>query len=168
MKTKIKLKKGEKNRKEQNEKSRKWFFAFSWGKVVLGILLIAIGSSLLLLASILRGSNQANVTAEVKQNGQAALDSLDSQIRNAQDAKQLTGSDLPGTSPTAILLTSDKGKYFFIACFPSVFGTSNGWLGVASSSSKTTPSAASFTSLTNQDKIAGVDVSCGSGCDAGS
>jgi len=44
--------------------------------VVLGILVIGVGSTLLFLTSILRGTNQANVTAEVKQNGQAILDSL--------------------------------------------------------------------------------------------
>src|SRR4030042_5951727 len=57
--------------------------------VVLGILSITVGSTLLFLTSVLRGSNQANVTAEVKQNGQIVLNSLEKQIRNAIDAEQV-------------------------------------------------------------------------------
>src|SRR3990167_9169606 len=54
--------------------------------VVIGLLSITIGSILLFLTSVLKGTNQANITSEVKQNGQVVLDTLESQIRNATDA----------------------------------------------------------------------------------
>src|SRR3989344_4232759 len=54
--------------------------------VVIGLLSLTIGSILLFLTSVLKGTNQANVTSEVKQNGQVVLDALESQIRKATDA----------------------------------------------------------------------------------
>src|SRR3989344_1028540 len=55
--------------------------------VVLGILAAAVGASMIFLTSVLKGTNQANVTAEVKQNGQVVLDSLEKQIRGATDVE---------------------------------------------------------------------------------
>src|SRR3990170_6397749 len=73
--------------------------------VVLGILAAAVGASMIFLTSVLKGTNQANVTAEVKQNGQAVLDSLEKQIRGALDARLLTGSDIPSGSSNALAMT---------------------------------------------------------------
>src|SRR3989344_5912333 len=65
--------------------SRKGFTLLEF-LVVIGLLSITIGSILLFLTSVLKGTNQANITSEVKQNGQVVLDTLESQIRNATDA----------------------------------------------------------------------------------
>src|SRR4030042_3325045 len=100
--------------------------------VVMGILSLTIGSILLFLTSTLKGSNQANVTSEVKQNGQAILDSLERQIRNASDATQTLDSDLPDEASNGITLTFKEGTDLYIACFDSVAATSNGWIGTAS------------------------------------
>ena len=94
--------------------------------VVLGVLATAIGSALLVLTSVLRGTNQANVTAEVKQNGQAVFDTLESQIRNARDAKDLT--PLPPGASDGVILTLADGTSLAIACFPAG-ANSNGWIG---------------------------------------
>ena len=55
--------------------------------VVMGILALVVGSITLFLTSVLKGANQSNTQAEVKQNGQAVLDSLERQIRGSTDAK---------------------------------------------------------------------------------
>ena len=127
--------------------------------VVIGILVFAVGSSLLFLTSILRGSNQSNISAEVKQNGQAVLDTLDSQMRNGTDAKLLTGADNPGipggSSPNnAIRVTLADGTFLYIACFNTVGTTSNGWIGTS------TTGASPYTSITNTDIVSGVHINC--------
>ncbi len=53
--------------------------------VVMGILALVVGAITLFISSVLKGSNQAKITAEVKQNGQVTLDSLERQIRGAVD-----------------------------------------------------------------------------------
>lgn len=115
--------------------------------VVLGVLAITVGSALLVLTSVLRGTNQANVTAEVKQNGQAVLDTLESQIRNAKDAEDL--DPLPAGASDGVSLTLADGTLFTIVCFPAG-ANSNGWIA--------TSTGAAYSSMTNQDLIAGVDV----------
>src|SRR3989338_2133305 len=62
--------------------------------VVLGILALVVGSITLFLTSVLKGTNQANVLSEVKQNGQATLDSLERQIRGAVDAEAVDSNHL--------------------------------------------------------------------------
>src|SRR3989344_764838 len=54
--------------------------------VVLGILSATVGSTLLFLTSTLKGSNQASIVAEVKQNGQVTLDLLEREVRGANNA----------------------------------------------------------------------------------
>lgn len=133
---------------------------FDWGRgrlgftlieflVVLGVLAVTVGSVLLILTSVLRGTNQANITAEVKQNGQAVLDSLETQIRNAKEATDLI--PMPAGATDAIKLTLAEGTNLSIACFPTA-ADSNGSIKLATSASP------SYTPVTNQDLIAGVDV----------
>lgn len=130
--------------------------------VVLGVLTITIGATLIFLTSVLRGSNRGNVSAEVKQNGQAVLESIDSQIRNAKTATQIPASSIAGApaGSSAIQLNLANGTYLFIGCFPST-ATTNGWIGsVGPQASFAVPGLGSFVSLTNQDKVAGVDIVC--------
>ena len=122
--------------------------------VVIGILAIAVGSSLLFLTSVIKGTNQANVTAEVKQTGQSVLDSLERQIRNAVDAQVL------GTNYLKIVRS---GQYpLYIQCFSSIANTKNGWIGTVVMAEPAMPSGPSqFTSLTNSnDLVSGVDIVC--------
>ena len=132
-------------------KSAKSGFTLVEFLIVLGILAIAVGGSLLFLTSVLRGSNQANVNAEVKQNGQTVLDTLDSQIRNAKDAS----SD---GSSKYIMLTRNDDDPLHIKCFSdSSPKSANGWIGTVVSASAN-PSDFSYTPVTNQDLVSGVDI----------
>src|SRR3989304_9968988 len=92
--------------------------------VVLGILAAAVGATLIFLTNVLKGTNQANVTAEVKQNGQAVLDSLEKQIRGAINASG-------GDSGKYINLTRDGLEPFHIKCFLDGLPpkSANGWIG---------------------------------------
>lgn len=127
--------------------------------VVLGILAIAVGSALLLLTSVLRGTNQANITAEIKQNGQAVLDALEGQIHNAKTATGLSGTY------NSIQLTLVDGSYLWIGCFGTVANVSNGWIGTYTSTSATPPTSQNqYTALTNRHEVSGVDVVCDAPC----
>jgi prepilin-type N-terminal cleavage/methylation domain-containing protein len=110
--------------------------------VVLGLLSITVGSTLLFLTSTLKGSNSAAITAEVKQNGQSVLDSLERQIRGATNAARVVPAD-----PTQIVLTKQDNTSLYIKCTPAVANVSNGWIGTSAIS--TGP----FTPLTNKDDI---------------
>src|SRR3989304_4430925 len=94
--------------------------------VVLGILAAAVGATLIFLTSVLKGTNQANVTAEVKQNGQVVLDSLEKQVRGATAAVFIA----PTGSLSGVNLTKTDGNSLYVVCFDSTL-TSNGWIGVA-------------------------------------
>ena len=123
--------------------------------VVLGILAVTVGSTLLFLSSVLRGSNKVSVTTEVKQNGQAVLNSLEKQIRNAVDAQQV--------DVDTIKLTRQDENPLYIKCFPhGALGppyTYNGWLGSAVSASGIPGDV--YTSFTSkEDTISGVDINC--------
>lgn len=120
--------------------------------VVLGILAVAVGSALLVLSSVLRGTNQSNVTAEVKQNGQSVLDNLDSQIRNATEA---TDDD----SGKYIRLVRPNADPLSIKCFyDSEPKSQNGWIGTAITD-VLAPADSSYTPLTNKnDLVSGVDI----------
>ena len=78
--------------------------------VVLGVLALTVGSITMFLTSILRGTNKANVTAEVKQNGQAVLDSLERQIRGAASVEEV------GTNNDYIKLNRDFAEPLHIRC----------------------------------------------------
>ena len=127
--------------------------------VVLGILSIVVGSSLIFLTSVIKGTNQANVTAEVKQNGQIVFDTLERQVRNATNVQIISTNFIK-------LIRSGKDP-LYLKCFPSVSETSNGWIGTSVRSESAippTPADVDFTSLTNNtDLVSGVDIVCSTG-----
>lgn len=119
--------------------------------VVIGVLGVVTGSALLFLTSILKGSNQARIVADVKQNGQIVLDSIDRQIRNAQEIRVITP---PAGSDSAIELVLSGGN-LYLACFnPVASPAQNGWIGTAGSS------GGPYNSLTNKDEVDGINVIC--------
>jgi len=121
--------------------------------VVIGLLSITIGSILLFLTSVLKGTNQANITAEVKQNGQVVLDTLESQIRNATDADCTlkNGND----DCIRVKLLRPNTDPLHIACVDPVGQTENGRIEIASS---LLDDPVNFTSITNTDIKSGVSV----------
>ncbi|MBI2599188.1 type II secretion system protein [Candidatus Curtissbacteria bacterium] len=127
--------------------------------VGLGLLAITVGSALLFLTSVLRGSNQSAVVTEVKQNGQVVLDSLDRQIRDARAARQMIPSEFPQGANNGLVLTLASARTLYAACF-SASGSANGWIGLADMPAGVSPSLADYKSLTNnQSAIEGVDIS---------
>ena len=120
---------------------------------VLGILCVVVGSSLLFLTSTLRGTNQANISAEIKQNGQAVLDNLDSQIRNA------TSVSGDGTGKH-IRLERSNADPLHVKCFDPDATTGsekNGKISTVVSTSGN-PLDSTYTDITNSDLISGVDI----------
>ena len=123
--------------------------------VVLGLLALVVGAALLFLTSILRGTNQSNISAEVKQNGQAVLDSLERQIRGAKSASDMTGiAPPPGVSDWISLALSD-GSTMYIGCLNPTANL-NGAIGTKGGSIPT--SANDFQTLTNRDPVSGINI----------
>ncbi len=121
--------------------------------VVLGILGFIVTSTVLFLNSVLRGANQTNITQEVKQNGQAVLDSLDKQIRGSISVDGIEGGPV---DYTAIKLTRPNEDPLYIKCL-SATATQNNRIGTFVSA--TAPAADSnYTSLSNDDRTNGVNV----------
>lgn len=119
--------------------------------VVIGVLGVVTGTALLFLTSILRGSNQARIVAEVKQNGQIVLDSIDRKIRNAQGIRAIVP---PAGSASAIELVLNEGN-LSLACFNPVSSPAqNGWIGVSSFP------GGPYISLTNKDEVDGINIIC--------
>jgi len=78
--------------------------------VVLGILGV-VGTDL--FSSVIKGTNKANVIAEVKQNGQLAMDIIERNIRDATAARNPID---PGTGQpilTDLILTTPSGEVTF-------------------------------------------------------
>src|SRR3990167_867757 len=131
-----------------NWRQRRHGFTLIEFLVVLGILALTVSSTLLFLTSVLRGSNKANVIAEVKQNGQAVLESLERQIRNGVDAEQVG----PEGNNTIQIVRQDQGL-LYLKCFPKGV-SSNGYIGVSDQD-------ASYVAMTNKDDIiSGVHIDC--------
>lgn len=127
--------------------------------VVLGILAVTVSSTVLFLNSVLKGSNQSTITAEVKQNGQVVLDSLERQIRGAQDATTCFSTPCPLPPYDHLkLIRADPDVPLHIKCFSSVFNK-NARLATATGDS---PPDSQYVDLTNTDKINGVNIT---GCD---
>ncbi len=119
--------------------------------VVLGILGFLLGSIMLFLNSTLRGANQTNITQEVKQNGQSVLDSLDKQIRGANDANGL------GSAPfTTIVLTRPNDDPLYIKCLPAT-ATQNDRIGAVALATGT-PSDSNYISISNDDRVKGIEI----------
>ena len=131
--------------------SRKGFTLLEF-LVVIGLLSITIGSILLFLTSVLKGTNQANITSEVKQNGQVVLDTLESQIRNATDADCMLESGNDCLDVKLIRVNTDPLR---IRCVSPVGQTENGRIEIASSADA---DPTGFTSITNTDIKSGVSV----------
>ncbi|MCR4324114.1 MAG: type II secretion system GspH family protein [Candidatus Curtissbacteria bacterium] len=122
--------------------------------IVLGILTIVVGSTLVFLTSVLQGSNQTNITTEIKQNGQAVLESLDSKIRSSTFAEE----DVMGSGKYIKLTTSASGP-LHIKCFSDTEPKSvNGWIGTSTLNQEFVPES-SYVPLTNRDLLGGVDIS---------
>ncbi|GEM_PF-3576856 len=127
--------------------------------VGLGLLAVTVGSALLFLTSVFRGSNQAAIITEVKQNGQSVLDSLERQIRDASNARQMQGSELPQGAVNGVVLTLASARTLYAACFAGT-PSANGWIGLANMQTGVTPSLSDYKSLTNNNNvIEGVDIS---------
>lgn len=127
--------------------------------VGLGLLALTTGSALLFLTSVFRGSNQAAVITEVKQNGQSVLDSLERQIRDASDARQMQGSELPLGGVNGAVLTLSSARTLYAVCFATT-PAANGWIGLANMQTGAVPSLSDYKSLTNNSNlIEGVDIS---------
>lgn len=128
--------------------------------VVIGVLSVVTGTALLFLTSILRGSNQAGIVAEVKQNGQIVLDSIDRQIRNAQSARELTSID---GSVSTIELTLPGTSRIYLVCYDQDVVSSpkkNGWIGIDKEPAPVVSS--DFLSITNKDTASGISIDCNS------
>ncbi|MDO8487107.1 MAG: prepilin-type N-terminal cleavage/methylation domain-containing protein [Candidatus Curtissbacteria bacterium] len=127
--------------------------------VGLGLLALTVGSALLFLTSVFRGSNQAAVITEVKQNGQSVLDSLERQIRGASDARQMQGGELPQGAINGLVLTVGAARTLYVACFSSTASV-NGWIGLANMQTGAGLSLSDYKPLTNNASvIEGVDIS---------
>lgn len=141
--------------------------------IVISILSLSVGSILLFLTSTLKGANQANVTAEVKQNGQSVLDNLQTQIRSSSSVQSvntgyinaITVGNTDYVAQSGIWLTLSTNYKLTVVCFNSASGgTKNGWIGLAKLPSATndTPDTvfADYQTLTNQNPLSGVDIVC--------
>lgn len=120
--------------------------------VVLGLLSATVASTLIFLTSTLKGSNQAAITGELKQNGQVILDQLERQIRGSSSAQLMETNHLK--------LTTAGNGVFHVKCFPTVTsGTvKNGYIGTSTDTADT-PVESLYTSLTNKDDlISGINV----------
>lgn len=121
--------------------------------VVLGILGFIVTSTVLFLNAVLRGANQTNITQEVKQNGQAILDSLDKQVRGSMAVSGI-GS---GPDYTTIELTRPNGDPLYIKCLIAT-ATQNDRIGTAVSASGPPASDSSYASISNDNRVSGVEV----------
>ncbi len=120
--------------------------------VVLGILGFVVTSTVLFLNSVLRGANQTNITQEVKQNGQAVLDSLDKQIRGAVGVVGVEGGPV---DYTAIVLTRPNDDPLYIKCFTDgASGVKNNRIATAVSATGTP----SYVSISNDNTVIGVNI----------
>jgi len=83
--------------------------------IVLGIMTMTVGALTVFLTSVFRGTNKANASAEVKQNGQVVLDSLERQIRGATN---VVDKDFVVDVPldNYIMLERKIGNPLHIAC----------------------------------------------------
>ena len=119
--------------------------------VVLGILALVVGSITLFLTSVLKGTNQANVLSEVKQNGQATLDSLERQIRGAVDAEAVDSNHLK--------IIREEAQPLHIKCLVRN-ANQNGRIGTAVEpiGSTVNPSDESYISVSNDDPVSGVNI----------
>ena len=110
--------------------------------VVIGILALAIGAIAMFLTSVLKGANRTNIEAEVKQNGQSVLDSLERQIRGAVSAEKIGMSDdyikinRDFADPLHIRCDSESDTHnsrivLAVSAQPELIGTDSQWRSVS-------------------------------------
>ncbi len=118
---------------------------------VAGILSLVVGSTTLFLTSVLKGTNQTNVTAEVKQNGQEVLDSLERQIRGAISAEAISRDELK--------IERDGANPLYVACLYHK-DEKNDRIGTAvwPSSMGREPQQNDYLSISNDDPVSGVSI----------
>ena len=131
--------------------------------IVIGILSLSIGSILLLLTSVIKGTNQTNINAEVKQNGQAAFDAIERQIRGAESVNQMFPGALYGAESGIEIVQGSSNLY--VICKPQTYvaynssENKNGWIGIYSGVSAP-DSLDLYQKLTNTDLTNGVNIIC--------
>jgi prepilin-type N-terminal cleavage/methylation domain-containing protein len=129
--------------------------------IVISVISLSVGSVLVFLTSTLKGANQANIISEVRQNGQAVLDNLQTQIRASKKAEYFSdrGVTLPAGWLSGLFLTLSTGEQLNVVCFKTA--GSNGWIGVYKDVAGTLPNITStYQPLTNNSSVSGVDISC--------
>ena len=122
--------------------------------VVVGILAMVVGSTILFLTSVLRGTNKSNITAEVKQNGQAVLDSLERQIRGANEVILKLGD------PGYMILVKSDDISLHVKCLGQLSGPNpkNARLGIVKADVNEDPATSNYISISNDDAISGVNI----------
>ena len=124
--------------------------------VVLGIMTMTVGALTVFLTSVFRGTNKANASAEVKQNGQVVLDSLERQIRGATNV--VDNHFAPGDTKY-IRLERESGDPLHIACISESPGNYKSRIAVAQDSGTTLPeSDPSWRSVSNDDWEDGISI----------
>lgn len=132
--------------------------------IVIGILSLSVGSIILLLTTVLRGANQTNINAEVKQNGQAVLDVIERELRGASGVVGLTPGQL-GTANSGIEITRSDKPNLYVVCKNEYIdpgnaeNNTNGWIGIAEDDSAPSD-LAGYNRLTNGDTKSGVNILC--------
>lgn len=81
--------------------------------VVMGIMAMTVGALTVFLTSVFRGTNKANASAEVKQNGQVVLNSLERHIRGAIN---VVDKDFVAGDDKYIMIEREFGDPLHIAC----------------------------------------------------
>jgi len=120
--------------------------------VVIGILALAIGAIAMFLTSVLKGTNRTNIEAEVKQNGQSVLDSLERQIRGAVSAEKI------GINDDYIKINRDFADPLHIRC-DSQSGTHNSRIVLAVSvQPQLIDTDSQWKSVSNDDLKSGISI----------
>lgn len=121
--------------------------------VVMGILTLAIGGIAMFLTSVLRGTSRVNSEAEVKQNGQVVLDSLERQIRGAVSAEESL------TTANYIKLNRDFADPLHIRCDSEVPGSHKSRIVLAASAlDQLIDTDSQWTSVSNDDLENGISI----------
>ena len=126
--------------------------------IVLSILSILSVVLVQIFISSLRGGSKAQIVGIVKQNGQAALETMDKAIRNADEVI------CPQANTTLDTLVIQKSVTFIRFKFnlPTASPPVNGFISQDNVGDCTSPLGANYTSLTNLNITNGASVSGGS------
>lgn len=128
--------------------------------IVISVIALSVGSVLVFLTSTIKGSNQANIIAEVRQNGQAVLDNLQTNIRASKKAEVPT----TGFGDARLFLTLASGGNLSVICTNAVGTTANGYIAISKRSTIDTtmdPVLTNYQNITNANLVSGIDITCG-------